>query len=90
MDCPTSPNIFPTAGARHRQQVGWLPEAVVAEERRGRAVPVWALCSQVFINLDLLPCSKYQRYFFWLLDSGKVSMPLFPGTYPGEAVLGVR
>lgn len=67
------------------------PEAVVVEEERGgRGVPVWALCSQVFINLDLLPYSKYRCCSFWLLDSGKVSTPLFTGAHPREAVLGVR
>lgn len=44
------------------QQVGWLPEAVAEKEAGRQGVPVWALCSQVFINLALLPCNKYQVF----------------------------
>lgn len=68
-----------------RQQVGWLPRAVAEKVKRGKGVPVRALCRQLFIDLELLPYSKYQSYFFWLVGSGQVSSLLFTGAHPKEA-----
>lgn len=86
-DCPKSPNIFTMAGVFLAKATrGVAAKGCGREAKRGRCVPVWALCRQLFIDLELLPYSKYQRYFFWLLGSGQVSSLLFTGAHPGEAV----
>lgn len=86
MDCPKAPNIFTTAGVLAASASGVAARGCGSrgDWEAGYAC-VGPLC-QVFINLDLLPHNKHQRYFFWLSDSGKVSSPLFIRTLPGEAV----